>query len=558
MQNLQGRWHLLPIVLTTLILLSALAVIAVDRAIRANALDETRTAASSQAAILAAGLESELNKFSLIPHVLAVDPDAAHLLEGGSNGPAAFNQRLSRLAEQTDAAAIYLMDRSGLTVAASNWDRADSFAGSNYSFRDYFIRAMADGTASEFALGTVSGRPGLYLAERIGTASNPLGVVAVKVEFDRLETNWREGRNSVFVTQQEGIVLLASNPEWRFRQASGTTDPVISNKGNAYAIRYGVAEPEVMEVPWAGPAALPVKMVEKIQPIAPAGWELHLLADPSPRISAAIANTRLAGLLGVALIGLVAAGAVMWRRQRRERAAAEIAMQTADLREQLQQANRLATLGQITVGLGHEVRQPLAAMQVYAESGQKLLAAGNHKEAAENFGKITLLAAKIGQITEESLRFGGRTSSEPKAVTLAEVIDGSLMLLRDKLRQNKITLALPTPEAASVKVRAQHVQLEQVLVNLLQNAVQACGPGGRIAITIVQDNGKVKLSVSDDGPGVAPELRETLFQPFVTGRANGIGLGLAISRDIMCRTGGGLVLEDTGTGARFTMVFPAA
>jgi two-component system C4-dicarboxylate transport sensor histidine kinase DctB len=107
-------------------------------------------------------------------------------------------------------------------------------------------------------------------------------------------------------------------------------------------------------------------------------------------------------------------------------------------------------------------------------------------------------------------------------------------------------------------VRARHVQLEQVLVNLLQNAVQACGAGGQIVLAIAAEGKVVRLSVSDDGPGVPAALRDTLFQPFVTSKREGLGLGLAISRDIMRQLGGDLVHEDTATGTRFTMTMPAA
>ncbi len=558
MRHSLERWHLLPIGLAALMLTAAIAMLGLDRAIRANTLEETRAAATSQAAILAAGLESELNKFSLVPQVLAADPEVARLLAGDNNARAVLNRRLSALARQTNAAAIYLMDTRGLTVAASNWDRPDSFVGSDYSFRDYFTLAIADGAANEFALGTVSGRPGLYLSERVGLAKDPLGVVAVKVEFDRLEAQWRDGQDAVFVTQQEGIILLTSNPEWRFHAAASAGDAGPSRDRATYAMRFGVDEPEPFELPVAGPAASPVRLVEKIQPIAPVGWELHLLADPAPRLSTAIANGRLAVVLGVALFSLAGAGGFIWLRQRKERAAAELSAQTAALREQLQQANRLATLGQITAGLGHEIRQPLAAMRVYAESGERLLAAGRSLEVADNFDKIARLAEKIGRITEESLQFSRRTPSEPKDIPLSEVIEGSLLLLRDQIRQRSINLALPKPDASGVMVRAQHVQLEQVLVNLLQNAVHASGQGGQIFVTIEQNRQHVRLSVADNGPGVAADLRETLFQPFVTGRDDGIGLGLAIARDIMCRIGGDLVLEESASGARLTMVIPAA
>ena len=118
--------------------------------------------------------------------------------------------------------------------------------------------------------------------------------------------------------------------------------------------------------------------------------------------------------------------------------------------------------------------------------------------------------------------------------------------------------AAASSEAAAAEVRARHVQLEQVLVNLLQNAVQAGAPGGQITLAIATQGPALHLSVTDTGPGVPPALRDTLFQPFVTGKPEGIGLGLAIARDIMRQLGGDLLHEETPIGARFTMVMPAA
>ena len=560
MQGRLGRWYLASIAVVAVLLLAGLAMMGLDRAVRVQALAETRAVADGQAAILAAGLESELNKFTLVPRVLAVDRDIAALLGGDSAQRPVLNRRLAALAQQTRAAAIYLMDDDGLTLVSSNWDKPDSFIGSDYGFREYFAGALKDGTRTEFALGTVSRRPGLYLAERVGPADAPLGVVAVKVEFDSLERKWRDAEDGVFVTDAEGIVLLASDPAWRFRAAptGGAAAPPRRDPARD-AMRFGVAVPPPLELPAPGSASGAVRMIENIQPIAPVGWQLHLLADPSARLSVALANGRLAGVSALGLSGLAVAVALLWRRQRQARAAAEIAAQTAHLREQLQQANRLATLGQITAGLGHEIRQPLAAMRVYAENGERLLAAERPAEAASNFARIAQLAARIGEITEEQLHFSRRSAEEPRDIRLGEVIDGSLLLLRDQIRQKGIALVLPPAEAAAAKVRARHVQLEQVLVNLLQNAVQACGQGGQIALAIAPGEGRtLRLSVSDDGPGVPTALRDTLFQPFVTSKAEGIGLGLAIAQDIMRQLGGDLVHEDTGPGTRFTMIMPAA
>ena len=559
MQGRLGRWYLVAIAMVAVVLLASLAMLGLDRAMRVRALEDTRAAATSQAAILAAGLESELNKFTLVPRVLATDPEVAALLAGDRSQRDVLNRRLAALARQTDAAAIYLMDADGLTLAASNWDRPDSFIGSNYGFRDYFSGALRDGTFTEFALGTVSRRPGLYLAERVGPVGRALGVVAVKVEFDSLERKWRDAEDGVFVTDAGGIVLLASNPEWRFRSATTDNPDSASRDPARDAMRFGVAEPQPINLPGGGENASALRMIEKIQPIAPVGWELHLLSDPTPRLSVAIANGRLAGVIVLALLALGGGGAFVWRRQRQARAAAEIAAQTATLREQLQQANRLATLGQITAGLGHEIRQPLAAMRVYAENGERLLAADRSAEAGENFARIAGLAGRIGEITEEQLQFSRRSAEEPRDIALAAVIDGSLLLLRDQIRHKGIALTLPAPEAtAAAIVRARHVQLEQVLVNLLQNAVQACEENGQVALAIDTDGEAVRLSIIDNGPGVPPALRDTLFQPFVTSKTEGIGLGLAIARDIMRQLGGDLLHEDTAGGARFTMVMPAA
>lgn len=556
MQHSIGRWYLPSLALIGVVLLAALALLGVDRAMRLSALDETRVAAGSDAAILAAGLESELNKFTLVPRVLAVDPGVTALLGGDASQRAVLNRRLAALARQTDAAAIYLMDARGQTLAASNWDRPDSFVGSNYGFRDYFSGALRSGTYTEFALGTVSRRPGLYIAERVGPIAAPRGVVAVKVEFDGLEAKWRDAEGGVFVTDADGIVLLASNPAWRFRMNGA---PATARRNPARdAMRFGDARLEPLTLPGQGTASASVAMIEKIQPIAPLGWELHLLADPGPRLAAALANGRLLVLLGLVVLLVIAGLVVLWLRWREARARAALAEQTAVLREQLQQANRLSTLGQVTAGLGHEIRQPLAAMRVYAETGVRLLEAGREAEAGENFARIAGLADRIGQITEESLQFSRRAAGELKPVPLADVIGGSLLLLRDQISRRNVRVVLPDPESAQTLVRAQPVQLEQVLVNLVQNALQSCGEGGRVTIDIAVEQGQCHLSVEDDGPGIAETVRDVLFQPFVTTKPDGVGLGLVIARDIMRNHHGDLICESRPGQTRFTMIVPEA
>ncbi|MGQ7830134.1 sensor histidine kinase [Altererythrobacter sp. Z27] len=549
-----SRWYLPAIAGLAVLLAGLLAMVAVDRAMHSAAMAEAQSVADGDAAILAAGLESELDKFSLLPRVLAVDPEVRALLSGEARQQAVLNRRLADLAEQTGAAAIYLLDADGLTLAASNWELPTSFVGSNYRFRSYFSEAIEKGASNEFALGTISRRPGLYIAQRVQPGSSPLGVVAIKVEFDAIEQNWREAQEGVFVTDPDGVVLITSNPEWRFR-TTRASEPSARNPAQD-ELRFGVSSLELLPAAGEDSAFSSVALIEKIQPIAPNGWELHLLVDPSPRLAAAIANGRLLVLLG--LIAAAALGGILiwWLRRREAQAEALLAQRTATLRDQLLQANRLATLGQVTAGLGHEIRQPVAAMRVYAENGERFLAAGQGEAAAENFGKIVGLTARIGQITEELLRFSRRGARTPVEMPLAQAIDGALLLLRDRVERHGVTLVPPDPALAQTMVRGEHVRLEQVLVNLLQNALDATPTGGRIAIEIAVESDRCLLTVADSGTGIDENLREALFQPFATTKEEGLGLGLVISLDIMRSLGGDLRADSSTMGARFTMVIP--
>jgi two-component system C4-dicarboxylate transport sensor histidine kinase DctB len=549
-----GRQYLLVILASGALLMVALGLLVTDRAMRASALGDAERAAQNEAAILAAGLESELDKFSLVPLVLAQDPQVRSLLSGSAMQKDGLNQRLEQLAGQTGAAAIYLMDSKGLTLAASNWNRPDSFVGSTYGFRSYFRNAMESGLASEFALGTVSRRPGLYVSRRVDAVGGPVGVVAIKVEFDPLEASWAKATSGVYVTDADGVILVTSNPDWRF----SSTRPIRPGQRNAEQDRqqFGRAELSRFNPDVANRALITEPLIDSRHPVAPFGWQLHLLSDPSPSLSAATANGRLLFLMLLVLVAAVVALAAINIRRRKARAETELNERTVQLRDQLQQANRLATLGQITAGVGHEIRQPVAAIRILAETGERLGQRGAHEEAGANFPRITALTDRIGTITDELRRFSRRGNREPRNVPLQQVIDGALLLLRDRMNQMSIDLSLPTEQGLDLIVRGEHVALEQVLVNLLQNAIDATGPQGRITIEMSDAGQSVRLSVVDNGPGLTADQRANLFQPFATTKADGLGLGLVISQDIMRGLGGDLVADEVGDGARFTMIIP--
>ncbi len=527
----------------------------IDRSARDAAYRDARAAASDEAAILAAGLEAELDKFSLVPLILADDSDVRGALARGARRSPPLNLRFEALARQTSAAAIYLMDASGTTLAASNWRLPTSFVGSNYSFRPYFRDALTSGSATQFALGTVSREPGLYIAQRVEAGGRPVGVVAVKVEFDRLEAAWRKAGASVFVSDPEGVVLITSREGWRFR----TTRPEAEARRDPFRDKreFGVAQLSPLKI-GSGGGDIATSQFDADQPVNFSGWRLHLLIDPAQEAEAAITRARLYTLLVLLAAAAAAAFALILKRRREARAQRLVDRKTQDLREQLGQANRLAILGQVTAGIGHEINQPVAAVQLFAESGAKLLEQGHVAEACTNFERIVEMVQRIGRITAELRSFARRGSADPENFPIGRAIDGALMLLHDRIERSGAALALPDRASLELAVRAEPVRLEQVLVNLLQNALDAIEPkGGRVTLAVNVDARFCYLRVVDDGQGLGGSAQQ-LFQPFATTKPAGLGLGLVISRDIMRGLGGELSPEIIEHGACFVMKVPLA
>jgi two-component system C4-dicarboxylate transport sensor histidine kinase DctB len=560
--------------------------------------------ADAAAALHAAVLRSELEKHRSLPFVLAADPDVGQALR--SRDPAALaalNRKLEDLSGQTRAAVIYILDAKGLTLAASNWRLPTSFVGSNYSFRPYYAESLKSGSAEHFALGTVSGRPGLFLGRRVGPANAPLGVVVVKVEFDALEGEWRGSGEPAFVTDPHGIVLVTSVPGWRFRTLSAI--PEAERAPLRASLQFGKeslaplpVEPDPghprERLGIAPGSDKPQRFLAASTPAASPGWTLHVLTAADRPLRSAVTAARALTLLLTAAIVTLAALLLRRRQRAASRAAAEVAARaelearvasrtvelsganeklTREMEERrraeahlqrvqddLIQANKLATLGQIAAGVAHEINQPVAAIRAYADNAGIFLERGEADSARENLGIIGGLTERIGLITDELRAFARKSAGQAEPTPVEDAIAGSLLLVGARLRQQGVVLER-TGETSGVTVQADRMRLEQVLVNLLQNAAEALAetPGPRIAVGVERDGAMVRITVTDNGPGLAPEAREGLFTPFVTTKAKGLGLGLVISRDIVAEFGGEL---SGGTqaagGARFTISLKSA
>ncbi|WP_447760006.1 sensor histidine kinase [Sphingopyxis panaciterrae] len=522
-------------------------------------------------------LESELQKFRLLPRVLTEFPDVrAALADRSTAASARLNRELEQLAGRTDAAVIYVMDASGTTIAASNWRMPTSFVGQNYRFRPYYQGAMRTGEAELFALGTVSGRPGLYLARKVVADERTLGVIVVKVEFDRLEKKWADSSAATLVTDKAGIIIMASDPAWQFRSLA----PLSPAKRDELrqSLRYG--EQSLTPLPMDrndGNLAIQDGSRETVyrqasERVSLPGTTLHLLQPLQPKRDSANATARVIFLILLILVGAAIITLLRIVERQTIRHAAhlalerEVAARTHDLsnanaelkqaserqaetdrryraaREELAQASRLGSIGQITAGVAHEINQPVAAIRTFAENSLRYLERGDADKARGNLDTIVDLTARVGAITNELRNFARRKPRPLGPVVLQSAIDGTLLLIGDRIRAQGIALdiALERPEA---RVHADRVRLEQIFVNLLQNAADALHgvTDPRISIRAHGDDPTI-IDICDNGPGVPADLVPQLFTPFATGRPDGLGLGLAIVSNIVDDFGGSVSL----------------
>ncbi|WP_313454338.1 ATP-binding protein [Brevundimonas sp.] len=584
------------------ILAVLIAAFVVGEAARRDATATLARQAETAAALHAAVLRSELEKHRSLPLALATDPDIADLLKGAPDASArAIDLKLEALAVQTRAAAIYVIDAGGVTRAASNWRLPTSFVGADYGFRPYFIGAMRNGAAEFFALGTVSGRPGLYLARRIeDPAGRPVGVVVVKVEFDALEAEWRASGEPAYVADPAGVVLITSVPEWRFR----TLRPLDAASRRLTLTDQTLGQGALTPLPFATPDGERPRLIKapldgvrrdwmySQAETATPGWVLHLLTPTRGAIGAAVAAARALTALILTLIFGVA-GVLLRRRQQavaRERAAQaarielerRIAERTQDLsaanaalnrqieerqaaeaarevlRDELVQAGKLAALGQIAAGVAHEINQPVAAIRTQAETAAAYLERDQPAKAARPLHQIGEMTARIGAITQELRAFSRKAEATLQPVNLPEAIDGALLLLGGRLKQAGVRL-MRDKTVIEADVLGQRFRLEQVIVNLMQNAVESLEgtPEPVVTLTIVPRGTQVDLVIADNGPGVPDEIQSQLFTPFVTSKATGLGLGLVICRDIVAGFGGELILRPSPSGAVFVVTLKA-
>ncbi|WP_339530658.1 sensor histidine kinase [Pseudomonas mucidolens] len=560
------------------VLAAALAIREAERQSLVN--DASR--ASQQLALYANSLQTLIERYRALPAVLALDSEMINALKGPLDQATqdVLNRKLERINAAAQSSTLELMDRTGLAVAASNWRLPSSYVGHNYAFRPYFSQTRSQGTGRFYAVGVTTGVPGYFLSSAVLDEHQQfLGAMVVKLEFPELEREWAQGNDLLLLSDARGIVFIANQPGWRYRNLRPLSE---SDHAELKATRQYDKKPllalntqilqrfdqnsHLMQVD--GPDGSANYIWESL-PLKAEGWTLHLLRKPQ----VAAEDQRNAGLaaagLWLTLVFLLLFLTQRWRLARlRQRSREELeqlvqertrALRTAQ--DGLVQSAKLAALGQMSAALAHEINQPLTAQRMQLATLRLLLDHGRIDDAYQALTPLDDMLTRMAALTGHLKTFARKSPSGLRErLDLATVVDQALHLLEARLRDESIATELELTRPAWV--RGDAIRLEQVLINLLRNALDAMLDKSRkrLKICLQADQQLWQLTVSDSGGGIAEAHLGSVFDPFFTTKpvGDGLGLGLAVSYAIVHELGGRLSAANQDDGAIFTLTLPIA
>lgn len=258
-------------------------------------------------------------------------------------------------------------------------------------------------------------------------------------------------------------------------------------------------------------------------------------------------------MLAIATTALLLGAAVSERRM--------IERELRDKQSKLDRSLRLAAASELASALAHELNQPLSAITAYLRACQLMLArsGAGTSELGTTMDKVIGEANRAGSVVRRLRDFFRSGSAHLEKVAPAVLIDEACATLRERASRHGVALAQSAQGVPDVRV--DRVQIEAVLHNLLANAIDALKgrmDGREVRIEATLDGpGFVRIAVADNGPGISTEIAASLFDPFVTTKAKGMGLGLAISRSIVDAHGGRLWHERRNPGSAFCFTVPA-
>lgn len=513
-------------------------------------------------------IRAALDRYEPLPHLIAERPELSSLLQNPTRPDLidATNSILLNTALSVSASDVYLMNTAGTTIAASSYNKQRSFVGRNFNFRPYFQEAMKGDLGRYFALGTTSGERGYFFAAPVREGAEILGVVAVKFTVDAFEEAWRSAASNIIVTDHNDIIFMASNPEWLMRATKPLSPAILRSieENRQYPLERVTnldvdrtplnADADILTIENTNFVGSSDKMVETPQ------WTVTSLAPTEPaRFQALLALVvfsllALISILGIAFLRHRSAQQIRTQKLLEQRVKERTAALSHEIEERrnteeelrrtqatLIQAGKLSALGQMSAALSHEFNQPLAAVKSYAENARAFLDRNEVSEARDNIGRISKMADRMATISKHLRNFARRPQEAVGPVSLLPVIDDALAVSEPRIKASNVILNYTRPDEEPYVIGG-HVRLQQVIVNLISNGIDAMDGEGLLELKIVSIDNGWQMRMRDHGAGISEDAITQMFDPFFTTKqtGKGLGLGLSISYNIVRDFGGTL------------------
>ena len=551
------RWRIRAILLVCIAL--AVAVVWVTNQVMTERLTEgTRSRAEVRLAAYSGNIRSELQRSSIVPLLLSRDPSLIGALNSGDYSQS--TRRLISYRDEINAASLMLLDTEGRVVAATDRERIEQ------SLREYpfFVQALRSNDTVFTTNELENGSTMFAYSRAISNGSGPIGVIVVGVDLRKFEGSWAGFNDAVIVTDSSGKIILSTEGRWR----GLTEQEALSRRSAPNAIERAIrATADWAAIPGSDYQGGSGLMRQEAR-IGFQGWRIASFtthASVRERVNTVLALE----IMGFAILlsGIFylmnrrAASRLRFlsreskelralnERLQREIAEREKAEKNLEVAEQtLQQSSKLAILGEMSAAVSHELNQPLAAMKTYLAGARLLLQRKRPNEALSSFQRIDDLIERMGAITRQLKSYARKGGDEFEDIDVRAAISSAIEMMEPQLRRREVKVDQMVPKTPVI-VRADRLRLEQVLINLLRNALDATrGEEVPEVEVMVTAGDSVLIAVRDNGLGI--EDLENLFEPFYTTKApgDGVGLGLAISSGIVSDLGGRLTARNRASG----------
>lgn len=567
-----------------LALVAAAAYVGHEVALQAG-LARLREAAEHRLDMLATGLDADLARYDYLPALLEMTPAVAALLDAPANPQVrdAANRYLYGVNATVGAEMLYVLDSSGTSVAASDWDQAGTTLGQDLSFRPYVTDAVQKGRGRFYGVGITSRKPGYYLSYALRRGEGVRGVAAVKINLGESESAWGKLPGNVLLVDERGVVILSTRDELKYHPVKPLD---AAQRAEVQRSRpYGDARLDPLQWTTLQSLAPDAQLISlegqpqlaSTRQLQRAAWQLIALDDMKP----VQLTARYAGMTAsLAMAVLLLLAVTLWQRRRavRHKLASQAALQaahdslestvvarTAQLRaaqSDLVHAGKMAALGQMSAGLVHELNQPLTALRTLSDSAGMLLDHDRPDEVRGNLRRISGMVDRLARLTSRLKTFAHKSDVPPQRVALLRSIADAQALLGAELEERDIRVEVEV-QPPELSVMADEAAIGSLLSNLMRNAVDAMqgSPQRLLRVEAHAVGERAILTVTDTGPGISADILARMFEPFVTSKpaGAGLGLGLVISAQLVRAAGGTLRAgnRDEG-GACFTVDLPSA